>query len=79
MRILTLTAVLATGCASNANLAAHPDGSTAGTFAQKTDVFLTTGDWPEGVYGFEVDRSPRHAALDSTATTAGAFTSTSTG
>lgn len=65
MRILTLTAVLATGCASNANLAAHPNGSTAGTFAQKTDVFLATGDWPEGVYGFEVtDRHGTPLSLD---------------
>lgn len=54
MRILTLTAVLATGCASNANLAAQRDGTTATAFSKKADVYLSGADWPEGTYAFEV-------------------------
>ena len=56
MRILPLAFVLA-GCASNADLATHRDGTRAGTFTSKDDVFLAGETWPEGVYAFEVTDS----------------------
>ena len=64
MRILTLTAVLAAGCASNANLAANRDGSTTGAFSNKADVYLAAAAWAEGTYAFEV--TDRHGTTLST-------------
>ena len=54
MRILTVTALLAAGCASNANLAAQRNGATASAFSKKADVYLSGGEWAEGTYAFEV-------------------------
>jgi hypothetical protein len=64
MRILTLTAVLAAGCASNANLAAKQDGTSTAAFSKKADVYLSGADWSEGTYTFEV--TDRHGNTLST-------------
>jgi hypothetical protein len=64
MRILTLTAVLAAGCASNANLAAKRDGTSTGAFSKKADVYLSGALWAEGTYTFEV--TDRHGTTLST-------------
>jgi hypothetical protein len=64
MRILTLTAVLVSGCASNANLAAQSDGRTTTAFSKKADVYLSGADWAEGTYTFEV--TDRHGNTLST-------------
>jgi hypothetical protein len=64
MRILTLTAVLASGCASNAKLAAQRDGTTMTAFSKKADVYLSGADWSEGTYTFEV--TDRHGNTLST-------------